>query len=441
MTAALGESEFAARIVSFIAAILSIPLIFTLGRLLDRPATGLWAALMLALSPFHVTYAQEARHYSLLMMFTLSSFVALYLALRYDRLSSWLLYAMLAVLSIYTHYGALLVLLAQAVLVVIWLVLRRAGAIMAAGKHAAFAAIFIALLYLPWLPRLGGALSHNVGSQVVTGTGVVTPIDQWMRRGFAAFGMYDNRVALLLLLLVLVGAVTLAIRREWLSLLFVTTGIVIPLLLIGIVPIGRGALPRYIIYVLPPYLLSAAIGLEWLLLHLARQTSRLPRMAGAAAMVTLLLIVGWGAIRGVYEHVEEDWKSILAYLDEETSGEAVLLALSQNSRAGFNLAAASLPYYLEKSDRNYQFLPGNRLSLDKASTLAGKGADVWAIVVDWQQPTSLQSDNLAIRAVDTARARAAASLPDAQGCGHFASGQWSLRRRRERSSVDERTLW
>jgi len=77
----LGDSAAAARSLSALFGALTIPVIYLLGhRLSDGDEkTGLLAALILALSPFHVRFAQEARMYTLL---ALNASLALYALVR-----------------------------------------------------------------------------------------------------------------------------------------------------------------------------------------------------------------------------------------------------------------------------------------------------------------------------------------------------------------------
>jgi mannosyltransferase len=74
-----GDSASAVRLFSALAGTLTIPVIFCWGRRLGGVKVGLLAAFILALSPFHVRFAQETRMYTLL---TLNASVAL-LALTY----------------------------------------------------------------------------------------------------------------------------------------------------------------------------------------------------------------------------------------------------------------------------------------------------------------------------------------------------------------------
>jgi mannosyltransferase len=71
----LGDDARTVRLLSAVISTLTIPIIFLLGRRLSGPMVGLLAALLLAVSPFHVRFAQEARMYALLA-FTAASAIA-----------------------------------------------------------------------------------------------------------------------------------------------------------------------------------------------------------------------------------------------------------------------------------------------------------------------------------------------------------------------------
>ena len=63
-----GDNPDDVRMLSAILGTLTIPVMFLLGRRLMGTSVGLLAALILALSPFHVRFAQETRMYTLLML-------------------------------------------------------------------------------------------------------------------------------------------------------------------------------------------------------------------------------------------------------------------------------------------------------------------------------------------------------------------------------------
>ena len=63
-----GDSAAHVRTLSALFGTLTIPVIYLLGRRLSGRGAGLIAALILALSPFHVRFAQETRMYTLLTL-------------------------------------------------------------------------------------------------------------------------------------------------------------------------------------------------------------------------------------------------------------------------------------------------------------------------------------------------------------------------------------
>lgn len=64
----LTSSDAGIRLFSAICGVLNIPVMYLLGRRIAGRVVGLLAALILAVAPFHVMYAQEARMYTLLAL-------------------------------------------------------------------------------------------------------------------------------------------------------------------------------------------------------------------------------------------------------------------------------------------------------------------------------------------------------------------------------------
>ena len=81
-----GMSEFALRFPSACAATLTVPVAYIVGKRAHSRHTGLMAAALLALNPFHVWYAQEARMYTLGM---LASAVVLIIFVQVMRQPGW----------------------------------------------------------------------------------------------------------------------------------------------------------------------------------------------------------------------------------------------------------------------------------------------------------------------------------------------------------------
>ncbi|MDD5255346.1 MAG: glycosyltransferase family 39 protein [Candidatus Omnitrophica bacterium] len=83
---AFGCDAASARLFSFFCGILAVALFYRLGKMLFGEGAGIWCALFAAVSPFAVRYAQEARSYSLVLVFILLSSVFL---VRFEKERSW----------------------------------------------------------------------------------------------------------------------------------------------------------------------------------------------------------------------------------------------------------------------------------------------------------------------------------------------------------------
>lgn len=113
-TALVGRSEVALRLPSVFAGVLAVPLLYAVvARLFDR-TTGLLAAAVLAVSPFHLQYSQEARMYELLALLSLLSLYLLVRLLDEGRVWQVLGLAVADALVVYTHHYGALLLIAEA---------------------------------------------------------------------------------------------------------------------------------------------------------------------------------------------------------------------------------------------------------------------------------------------------------------------------------------
>ncbi len=68
-----GDSEFSVRFPSAIFGLFAILMMYKVGTLIFDREVGVLSSLILALSTFHITYSQEARMYSLMVLLTLLS--------------------------------------------------------------------------------------------------------------------------------------------------------------------------------------------------------------------------------------------------------------------------------------------------------------------------------------------------------------------------------
>lgn len=140
------------RLLPAILGILAIILLYHLNRLAFSENAGLIGAGVMAVSPFAVYLGQEARQYTLLLMFIAIALLALIKLLKPTRHSFvyWLVWGVANSLGCYTHYFFFLSFAAQIIILFLWF-LRHSPQRLAILFGVVIGVIFS---YLPWLPTV-----------------------------------------------------------------------------------------------------------------------------------------------------------------------------------------------------------------------------------------------------------------------------------------------
>ena len=211
---AFGTSGVSLRMPSALFGIATVALLWRLGREWFDRGTGLTAAALLAVSPFHIAYSQEARHYSLVMLLLLLCVCAFVRMLRSGSAASQIALVITAALAMLTHTFALFT-LAALNLFYFWRWARRGetgvpprrwillqAAILLLFGPWIGATIEVARMGLPWLmhstPFHQAMMSYAGGvipALVMAGLSAVAAVIAWRRR--------DDRILLLALLVLL----------------------------------------------------------------------------------------------------------------------------------------------------------------------------------------------------------------------------------------------
>lgn len=135
----------AVRLLSVVAGILTLPVLYALARRLMGTRAALLATAVLAFSPIHIWYSQEGRPYALTMLFVGLSYLALVAFCQAPRRWWALLYGLATLLAVYADYSALYALAPQALLFAYALRVHR--------RHTGWlwgAALAVGVLFLPW---------------------------------------------------------------------------------------------------------------------------------------------------------------------------------------------------------------------------------------------------------------------------------------------------
>ncbi len=330
-----GNSEFGARYLSVALGLLVVALGGALASALLGRRAGAIAALLLAVSPIEVWYAQEARMYALLGALTLASSICLVRLMGGEgRPRLWLYYTLANVAAIYTHYYGALILLAQAAWVLLHLAGRRDWRL---ARAWVLAQVGLALALVPWLPVVWmywraanatywpGQLSWQY---VVAQTGL----------GFAGAGLtVSDRIALPLIVatagLAVLGLLYGALRREArLGTALLAILIVVPLAAFcGFVHDRPKFSPRYLLVVVPALLGLAAAGVAALWPARVRRWHQALRL-GLAMLVAGGLAAGsaYAATNGARDPAlgRDDLHGAAAFLTQAVAPDEAVILLS-----------------------------------------------------------------------------------------------------------------
>ncbi len=158
-----GDGEFALRFPGAWWGVLAVALVYRLGRRIGyRPLPATVAALLLALSPYAIWHAQDARMYAMSLALTTAAVLLGIEALERRRWPWAVAYILAATLALYTHYYAVFVLVALNLFVLLWMEFAR-------RMRPMFIPwllwqVLVVALYLPWLVRAGSILSGYGGN-------------------------------------------------------------------------------------------------------------------------------------------------------------------------------------------------------------------------------------------------------------------------------------
>ena len=289
------KDEWVARAPSVFAAALAAALLVPLGiRLFGSRLVGLGAGLLLATNAFSVAWSQQARQYSLAMLFAVVVTYLFVVAVESEGWGWWLAYGVVAGLSVYSHFFVALVLVSH---VPALLVTRR---VRAQRRWAAAAGI----AFVVALPALNFVLNHDAGQVSWIPELDYDYVDD------VVYGLSgESKLALAvgaagLLALCFEGVRTPS--QSWRNVL-VGSWLVVPLALALVISYFKPMLvDRYLIVSIPA-----------LALAMSYAVSRLGRWAGSAALICLL-VVAMSHVRDWYgSPVAEDWRGAVEYVERE----------------------------------------------------------------------------------------------------------------------------
>jgi uncharacterized membrane protein len=234
-------TEPRARLLSVLAGLASVLMIYLLARKLFGSAAALASAFLMATSAFHVYYSQEARFHALATFLCLLSWYLLLLGVRRPGGSVfWLWCAHCAVnaASVYCFYYSAFSVAAQGVYVLITAIRGHRRALV----HWIASGLGSAALFAPWIPVMANtmarmrALAPPSAAWVFSGRTLLTSLEEFLTGYQPLATGYAQLLLAAISLLSLASALIFLVRRRE-ELLFCASGLFVPFAIVAVLPL------------------------------------------------------------------------------------------------------------------------------------------------------------------------------------------------------------
>jgi hypothetical protein len=185
----LTMAEFWLRLPSAVFSTAAVFLAYAWLRQLGHPEIGLATAVLLALAPVQILYAQEVSQYSLTVFLALLILIAFERAARDGRAADWLLLTAVTLAALYTYYGLawLLPILDLDLAWRTWQQRSRQRLIGFIGFHTAVAAGLVALYSLFLAEQFNRFTTNKALAPTFTHIGVLRSLDNQLLNEFVRF--------------------------------------------------------------------------------------------------------------------------------------------------------------------------------------------------------------------------------------------------------------
>jgi len=239
-----GHTDFAMRAMSAIFGAIAILFAFLWLKYKYGASAAIMGSFMMSIAPIFVRYGQEMRMYTLVMAIVFAATYFLQLAIDNGRKVWWVIYALLLVAGMYTHYFVAFAWVAH----LVYLVKTYGKKIF--QKHIILTYVSAVVLYIPWLPSL---ISQT--KTVQNGFWISDASAEGLTGYFTETLLYDrpgsiSNWLLVLFVIAIITIIVLTIRyRKKLSMLLILSFVpLLVLVLISMPPLKSMFVSRYIMY-------------------------------------------------------------------------------------------------------------------------------------------------------------------------------------------------
>jgi mannosyltransferase len=352
-----GQSEFVLRFLPAVFGIVTIVVVYLIGKEFKDENTGLIAAALVAFSPFCLNYAQEAYSYAMVLLVASLMFLFYLKAIKTNERNNWLLFGVCSALAFWTHFYLAIAIIVIYVYTVILIIASNREWI----KGFVYAVITTAILSSPIVYMAVYRLTSLTNAPVTYGVLGLPLIGETIYR-FAGFNWF---IAWIYLALLVVGVGYLFLKDKKMclfSMLFIIFPIVISVLLSAKMTMN----PRYLIFLLPIIFVTIAYSYQFFAKLITDKRLIYVALIG-------IVVINAIPIQSYYTQLRaEDWRGYSTQLSGLTNNGDIVVVMPGYMSQPFNY------YYSNATDKTIETYASSATEI--AAALSQKQGSAYFIV-------------------------------------------------------------
>lgn len=346
------DNEFFLRLPSAITGILTVLLIYLLGRELFGKSAGIISAVLLACSPYHIYYSQDANYYAEMMFFSTLSILLLVALFRTRKIYFLPLFIVSLYVTYKTHLFCIFVVASSLAILLVWILTdkelhkyAREQISYLNRKNRIYVPAFFTgaiILMTPILIYFIKLISHYSFHYPTEGMRAENfePSLQFFWKLATDYGIafqdYIPRNFLLTSVFVILFMIGLfmTFRRRKIVFFFFLLLIISPFIGLSIRKVQHFYHPRYTSFIVPIYVLCAGTGIDYLsrrLLTLFKNLKPNAQYPIAGTITAIIIFMMLPNLIRYYSGVKQNWRDAVLFLKNNAKpGDTVVAYLYCN---------------------------------------------------------------------------------------------------------------
>jgi mannosyltransferase len=312
-----GNNEAILRFVPALFGVLTIPLIYLIGKEFVDRNVGIIAAAACTFSPFLIFYSQEARAYSMGLFFIALAMVFFLKALKTNEITHWALFGLCSALAFWTHFYTL-VITGALVLYALAVKIPEFRKDIREFKPLILAGAIFAIISLPLIIVTVQLFAKRTASAPTFGIQGMDIIIETFRQlsGFSEIVMY------LFLILFVIGIIQAFLLDRNKGILLVTLTL-LPFVISWVLSYRIPMVPRYLIILAPVYFIGIALAYK----PAFGLVKNHGVIYGFMALLVLLSVTTPFFTNYYSSYTKEDWRGFSGQISELTKpGDIIVVA-------------------------------------------------------------------------------------------------------------------